>query len=103
LIPLLYGIALVFQLVLVGLQVNAVVRQPQRLKARILFAGGIFFLAFEMLLFAFVRDAQVAPWILPLALIAPLGTSFSTRRLYRHWAPKYWDPTAPDFLGWNQP
>jgi peptidoglycan/LPS O-acetylase OafA/YrhL len=102
-VTLFYGFALLFQLVLVGLWVNAVSRQPKRLKARIGFAGGIFFLIFEICAFAFARtDAEVAPWILPLALIAPLGTCASAYRLYRRWDRKYWDSSSPEFLGWNQ-
>jgi hypothetical protein len=100
---LLFGFALTYQMLVVGFYVNAIMRQPKRLKARFGFWASIFFLIFETLAFAFGRsDSQMGPLLLPIVLIAPFLLSISTYRLYRRWDPKYWDASAPDFLGWNQ-
>ena len=102
-VPLLFTLALIFELGLFGLWVNALIQQPKRLKARMGFWGNLLFLAFEVLLFVSRRDAQMTPLLLPMALLVPVLASFPLYRLYRRWDAKYWDPTAPDFLGWNQP
>jgi len=102
-VTLLFTIALIFEVCLFCLWFNAIIKQPKRLKARIGFWGNVLFLAFEVLLFVFGRDAQMTPLSLPMALLVPALASFPLYRLYRRWDPKYWDPTAPDFLGWNQP
>ena len=102
-VPLLFTLALIFEVALFFLWVNALIRQPKRLKARTGFWGNVLFLAFEVFLFAFGRDAQMTPLLLPMALIVPALASFPLYRLYRRWDPMYWDPAAPNFLGWNQP